>query len=430
MQTDNLFIENIMNKILEPLTYDYSQQKERAEQMSARELYETIVHNINIMASSNDSETSGTTIFATPGCPHKVRDGHYCGCSFCDWSDSNVADVALIATLRRKDPNLYKKMQAKSFEVLRGKNVNAKNFEEYAIHDCFDDREISEEERRYLFEECPIFSKKPIIGLIQVRADSVTLQKIENWKHTVRKQLTVGVGIETGNNWLRNHWLNKGLNDIAIKNAVKITHEAKCKISSNLLMIIPGLNDKQNVQVMIESIRKMHEYEFDFVMLSPLVNKKYTIQNYLNENNFSIEKRQHNLFILYKMLTELSKLESVILKKLMFSSFNFMEYFDQFDENCNLLCKEIFRSLLSFGAMKDLSKTIEQIKNVFEERKLAEEEEKYNLLGGIEDLKKNIKQSGEVLVTTLFDESDWEYQLSVLNMELADWDDLYANVSL
>ena len=70
--------------------------------------------------------------------------------------------------------------------------------------------------------------EKPIVGLVQVRADSVTDTKVKLWKRVVKKRMTLGVGVATGDEWIRNHWLNKKIYDSDIMNCISIAHQNNC----------------------------------------------------------------------------------------------------------------------------------------------------------------------------------------------------------
>ena len=250
-----LYISYVMKKILEPISERYLKDIDVASQMSAQEIYDYL---INECIRKNDilPIDKGTIIFGTPGCSHNIRTGKHCGCSFCDWNDSYVVNPAYAVMLRRKSSELYRKMQAKTLEILRGSNIRSEVFEEYAIHDCFDSSQISNEEIDILLSE-KNFKKFPSVSLVQVRAESVTTEKIQLWKKGTKRFLTLGMGVETGDEWIRNHWLNKDLSDSSIKKAISVAHSNQCKITANLLMMIPGITLKQSLYLLISSIKKL-----------------------------------------------------------------------------------------------------------------------------------------------------------------------------
>jgi|GEM_PF-5493904 len=422
MKKPMMFIENVMYKILEPVSNMYIEKVRKAIQMSPAELYNKIINNFNIELSQEVNSIQGTTIFATPGCPHNVRNGYHCGCSFCDWNDTYIADPAYVSILREKDPNLYKKMQLQSFDKLRGLNKPAKFFEEFAIHNCFDDGQFTEEEWEFLFEKTKLFSAKPIIGLVQVRAENVTHEKIILWRKMVRKQLVLGIGVETGDEWLRNHWLNKDLYDSDLIHAINIAHDCNCKVSANILIMLPGLNAKQSIQLFIRSVKRMIELGCDSIMLSPLVIKKYTLQNYIDFKQ-SDNERKDNIFVLIEAIWQLSKLDNRITSKIMFSSLNFADYFAQLEESEELKeAKIMFSSLLEIGGEKDFSSFSEKALNFAQKDSYIEFLSYYEKLDGVAAIKDRIYECADELVKSIYSDNERTEQMILIDKELELWD--------
>lgn len=417
MTKSNIFIENVMYKILKPVSDDYFIRLQEAENMTAQELYHKIMKSLNLNIIDGEEISEGTTIFPTPGCPHNVRNGEHCGCSFCDWNDTYIANPAYVTVLRKKDHVLYKKMQLECFKLLRGVNKPAHIFEEYAIHDCFNDEQLSDDERDFLFEESNVFSVRPVIGLIQVRAESISRSKIEKWRKMASKQLTLGIGVETGCEWLRNHWLNKKLSDSVLSNAVRIAHDCKCKVSANILMMLPGLNAKQSIELLIDSIIKMDDMGFDSIMLSPLVTKEYTIQNKLKNNVFNMDEC---IYLIAKAMHELSMLDKRYRNKIMFSSLNFMDYFtgSNFSDNCKQTIEAI-KPLLVMGGMKDLR--IEKILQFNYMEEYYQFSNRYENLDGLDSIKNTLKTCSQELADEVFSEKEKQEQIELFINELGNW---------
>lgn len=402
-----MFIQEVMKVILKPISERYLKSKKQAEQMNAEELYKELDSSLEVF-DTNDTNMHGTTIFVSPGCSHNVKDGMHCGCSFCDWNDSYLADPAKAKVLREKDHNLYKKLQYKSLEKLRGAGNMPKLMEEFALHDCFDDHQVSYDELNYIFNEREIYKKLPAIGLVQVRAESIDEEKIRCWKQFVRKQLTLGVGVETGHEWLRNHWLNKNLTDDTLEEAIKIAHESGVKVCVNLLIALPGLTDKQSVEVFVESMKKLYSMDCDSIMISPLVCKKYTLQNTID--NYIKEERKNNLDSVLIILEAISRLRDRkdILRKTMFSLLNFEDYFNDIekkDEEVSKIVSDI-SIMLEIGAMKNYDELFERIDQIKISKVYREYKEKFEKQKGIELIDETLEDLGYKISHILFDEEN------------------------
>ena len=161
-----------MKKILQPVSEKYFEVYSEADLLEPEQLYQQMLNEMRVIDSS-DTNLHGTTIFVTPGCSHNVRNDNHCGCSFCDWNDTCLGHPAKAAILRKKSPELYKDIQFRSFQKLRKTLAVPKLMEEISVDNCFDSHQLLYEEINYLMNEQPIFLKKTVIGLLQVRVESV-----------------------------------------------------------------------------------------------------------------------------------------------------------------------------------------------------------------------------------------------------------------
>lgn len=400
-----MFIEKVMKKILIPVSTKYINEMRQAEKMGVDELYNELKNSLSKF-DTGDTKLHGTTIFVSPGCPHNVRDGIHCGCSFCDWNDSYLANPAKAKVLRMKSPELYKKLQYESLQKLRGESSSPKFMEEYAIHDCFDDNEVSIEELDYIFKNKKIYNKMPVIGLVQVRADSVTIEKTKYWKQFARKQLTLGIGVETGDEWLRNHWLNKDMLDEKLEEAICIAHQCGCKVCANLLLSLPGLTDKQCVSLFINSAEKLIKLGCDSIMISPLVRKKFTLQNLIYEikkKNGDIE----NTTSIYQILEVLNQLRNreEILERLMFSSLNFEDYFaENIGEDLEKIeVAKNLKKMLDIGAMKNYDSLFNEIDRIRNSESFKRFKLIYDKQDGIEEIDSTVTKLAKMIAVNIFD---------------------------
>jgi uncharacterized Fe-S cluster-containing MiaB family protein len=356
-----MFIKSVMKEILRPISERYLEDIKRAQTMSAEEIYDELLTNMNLDGDTFDTAMHGTVALITPGCSYNINKGIHCGCSFCDWNESHMGSTALAFTLRQKNISLYKNMQFESFARARSTNQRPNIMEEIAVHNCFDDSELSFNEISELFKK-NIFSDKPTIGLLQVRAKSITPEKIEKWKPFFKKVLTLGIGVETGDEWIRLHWLNKRTYNFEIEKAINIIHESNCYASANVLISLPGFSYHQNKHHLHSSLKYLNTIGIDSIMISPLINKRYTIQNYFIEQ--SVENGNRRLYELLESLYDLQELDANIQEKIMFSILNFNEFFNKIEISEELvpLVDEIC-DLLTIGKKKNIYNLVSKIES-------------------------------------------------------------------
>lgn len=389
-----MFIEEIMYRILQPISDAYEFDRKKAMDMDEDELFLLIKSQIKYIV-ENKTGVQGTIIFPTPGCPHNVRDGKHCGCSFCDWNEDSISNIAYTTELRKKSSTLYRKLQREYINKILSKRKIC-FFEEYAIQDCFSDEQITDDEINELFlkEEC--FENKPILGLVQVRADSVTDNKIIKWKQVVRKGLTLGIGVETGNEWLRNHWLNKGISDIKVINCISIAHRNNCNVCANLLIEIPGLNVKQNIECLIESITKLSKLGCDSIMLSPLVKKKYTIQYYLDTP--LLTEDWDKFYFILMVLFEIAHLCDDEKRKIMLSSLNFGDYVNNIrDMDCKSSFQKLLKPICAIGGMKVFDNVIYHYNQFCNDDNFIKYKNLVDAQNGIDKMYDNLLDNARVL---------------------------------
>lgn len=410
-----MLIEKIMKKILQPVSEKYFEVYRKADLLEPEQLYQQMLNEMRVIDSS-DTDLHGTTIFVTPGCSHNVRNGNHCGCSFCDWNDTYLVHPAKAAILRKKSPELYKDIQFRSFQKLRETPAVPKLMEEISVDNCFDSHQLLYEEINYLMNEHPIFLKKPVIGLLQVRAESVNQKNIVQWKQFFQRTMTLAIGVETGDEWLRNHWLNKGIADKQIKKAIEVVHEQKCFICANLLLMLPGLTCNQNIHHFVNSVIYMFKLGCDSIMVSPLIVKKYTLQNYM-------KKTENQIFEVLEILFHIKDIQQEFHSKIMFSILNFQDFFkelDLSDETQKFI--NIITPLLSIGGMKNLDimfREIEEFRNTNDEYKKfllhMNEESEWN------QIDTTLLECIEITCNQLFSEDKQLIAIEIFKNELLEW---------
>jgi len=200
-----MIITEIMESLWNDISVEYKQKYDKYINIDKLALFYEISDDMKKLDKGLKSETFMENIIATSGCSHRNKNGIFAGCAMCNWESKDVGFHAKLAALREKDKELYAKTILNSFVQVRGINVEPAVIEEIATHDILDPIDFPDEVFSELFEKNKIFNKKPMYGLMAARASNVNVEKLCKWKKQYRKTLLIGIGVEVGDEWLRNH---------------------------------------------------------------------------------------------------------------------------------------------------------------------------------------------------------------------------------
>ena len=126
--------------------------------------------------------------------------------------------------------------------------------------------------------------KKSRLCAFDTRADSVKPERLRKWKNLFGENTGVNIGVESSNEWLRNHWIGKKIRNGSLKNAVDIIKSEDMLSSMSILLGIPGLSELQSIAVFLDSLDFVISLNPDRIVLSPTMCQKYTLQNYIKDN--------------------------------------------------------------------------------------------------------------------------------------------------
>lgn len=276
-----MFIDEVVKKIWGDVTEEYGIVYNDAIKMDDDELYKSVVKEVKIGYFEGQGVNMNT--FATRGCPHNNRNGVFSGCSMCDFYSEHVGILAKMSALRQKNSRLYAKAIRASFENVRGKDVIPNAFELISAYDSLNDEEMPDD----VFEEVfanSIYKGQPYQYIFETRASSVSLSKLNRVKSKLGPRVSVEVGVEVGNEWLRNHWINKNTSDEQIINAFNIIAEAGCEGIPNVLIGIPGLTEEQSIRIFCDTIKWLDSLGIKKFLCSPLSRRRKTLQAFLYDN--------------------------------------------------------------------------------------------------------------------------------------------------
>jgi len=221
-------------------------------------------------------------LLPTCGCDHHYNNGKFTGCSMCNYHSHSIRETAIMRAVRNRDEELYARVLKQGFINKRGYVYEHTGEEVITGYNFLSDIEFPQKAYELLFENDPVYKKRPFLFSFETRIDSITTEKLA----TVRKYLDKGrilveSGIETGNEWIRNHWLNKNTNNNGIEHAIQLCHTNKMRFKGNVIFGIPGFCEKDSINDFIQTILWLDDIGCDYITAMILNQKEYTLQNYL-----------------------------------------------------------------------------------------------------------------------------------------------------
>jgi len=433
-----MFIEEVVSKIWGKVSLDYQEEYNKALLLDTGSLYNAVIRgietgakNIGVFTSSDFSITS----LATSGCPHCNRGNKFSGCSMCDYSSPYTENLAKMNALKTRDPELYAKAVRYSFDYVRGKTPEPSIFELVTGYDCLNSEEFPDEVFKELFEDNDLFSRKPYKYTFETRASSINPDKIKKWKDKLGKRVKVEFGVEVGNEWIRNHWINKNITNDHIIDAVKTISNEGWESNANVLIGIPGFTEKQAIAVFKQSVVWLESLGVNEIVCSPLSAKNRTLQGFIKENlngnsrlvDCGIVCGDNTgmpwIFTVIEAIYSVVSENPGIAKKIMLSNVNFPLYFDKVRQvNKHMSVNKAIEAIEKFGEDRDPG-------NLFEARKELHKDKYYNeYLEFIEaqesagNIAETILNVGSEVAKTLWPES-WENKVRALKEELKSYED-------
>ena len=285
-----MLINKLMQIIWANKKQTYTSLFEYAQLLSANELFDNVK---NKKMTFYSYPGANMNLLSCSVCTYRLKND-FGGCSMCDYENDDLMHQAYMAALYEKSITLYSKAILSSFINTRGKSAQPNVFELVSSYDVFSDKEFPEEVFFELFKANKLFSKKPFSYILETRASSITKDKLNLVKKYLPKnsRVIIEFGVETSNEWIRNHWLNKAVSDAQIVDAIQMIHEAGYKVSVDILIGIPGLTELQSRKVFCETVIWLEKMGVDQFVMLPLNRKKLTLQG-----------------IIYKYLSNDSKLK-------------------------------------------------------------------------------------------------------------------------
>jgi len=201
-------------------------------------------------------------IFRTRGCSWALKSG----CTMCGYfNDSawqNVSDKDMLTQFDRA-------MQRYSGEKI---------VKIFTSGSFLDDIEITPEVRDKILGD---LAEKTDKISVESRPEYVKDEKLSEINDVVRsKTFEVGIGLETSNDFLREHAINKGFTFDDYKKAAKSLKKHKFKLKTYVLIKPPFITEKQAIDDCVNTVKDTKPYA-DIISLNPTNVQRHTLVEYL-----------------------------------------------------------------------------------------------------------------------------------------------------
>ncbi|MDF2841823.1 MAG: Radical domain protein [Herbinix sp.] len=276
-----MLITELMCKIWEEKRVLYNQIYDKAAEYSDTELFQRVK---NKEMTHYSYPGTSMNLLSCSICTYRLNND-FGGCSMCNYENDVLEHQAFMSLLYQKNKKLYAKAIFNSFQNVRGKKASPNIFELISSYDMFNDNEFPEEAFLEFFKYNELFINKPFGYIFEARAGSITKDKLVQIQKYIPKESRVYIefGVEVGNEWIRNHWLNKGLTNNEIQIAINLIHEAGFKASADILIGIPGLTEEQSITLFIDTVMWLERLGMDQYVVLPLNRKSLTLQGIIYE---------------------------------------------------------------------------------------------------------------------------------------------------
>ena len=201
-------------------------------------------------------------IFRTQGCSWALKSG----CTMCGYSnDSMFTKVA------EKDlQNQFNVAMQKFKEEKIVKIFNSGSF--------FDTCEITAKTRNTILKN---LSEKTEKIIVESRPEYITNTTLAEAKKTIKNtKFEVGIGLETANDYLRKHAINKGFTFTSYKKAATLAKKNDCKVKTYILIKPPFITEQQAIKDSINTAANIKQYTHT-ISFNPMNIQRNTLVEYL-----------------------------------------------------------------------------------------------------------------------------------------------------
>ena len=215
-----------------------------------------------------------TIILRTRGCKWALGDSG--GCSMCGYiRDANIENVSPEQII-----NQFEYALRNSIEEIKNDSLNyiVKIFNSGSF---FDDSEMPKEVREHIYEKIAQIDKfKEVV--VESRPEFVNQVVLDELKKNLpNKYVEIGIGLETTNDYIRTHYINKGFLYYNFKKAFELCKANGIGVKAYLLFKPPFLTEQAAIDDCKKSIKSLLELGVNSISINPVNIQKGTLVEYL-----------------------------------------------------------------------------------------------------------------------------------------------------
>ena len=201
-------------------------------------------------------------IFRTRGCSWALNSG----CTMCGYFNDSMWE-------RISDKNLLKQ-----FDAVMKRYSGEKFIKIFTSGSFLDDAEIKPRVRNKFLSKLVETADKVSV---ESRPEYITDHKLSGIKNIFQsKTFEIGTGLETANDFVREHAINKGFTFNDYKNAAEVLKKNDCKLKTYVIVKPPFLTEKESIEDAVGTIKKIKKIT-DVVSLNPTNVQRNTLVDYL-----------------------------------------------------------------------------------------------------------------------------------------------------
>jgi hypothetical protein len=231
-------------------------------------------------------------IFRTRGCSWALKSG----CTMCGYFNDSMWEKV-------SDSDLLKQ-----FDSVMRNYSGEKIVKIFTSGSFLDDNEITSKTRKKILSG--LVEKTDKIS-VESRPEYVKDEKLSDIRDiTQSKKFEVGIGLETSNDFLREHAINKGFTFDDYKKAAKLLKKHKFKLKTYVLVKPPFITEKESLEDGICTVKDIKSYT-DTISFNPTNVQSHTVVDYLWKRN---QYRPPWLWSVVEILKQSKKLTDALIK--------------------------------------------------------------------------------------------------------------------
>lgn len=197
--------------------------------------------------------------FLSRGCAHDARGG----CVMCNYGKGGAGGY----------------QEEILFQIRRMTERFKGEFEDFLLTSSgslLDDWENPPDFREALFQAVETVKMKRFV--VETRADTVTREKLRCFDRLKqRAECYIELGLETGNDWILKHCVNKGMTVEDFRRAATLIHQEGLRVTANVGVGIPFLQERASIEAAVNTVKNALSWGADGVVLFPYHVKQGTL---------------------------------------------------------------------------------------------------------------------------------------------------------